>query len=344
MKKVTVYTLSEELGVSPATISKALNNSPEISPATIERIRKKADEYGFRPRPIVSRTTNICALIQTPASEMSCFSPYTVSAMEGMLKYLQEAGLEFSLYRDEVSKLNAGLLLRQLGRRGINGAVLINTDEDSAFYAEFEQQHFAYCSLLTNDGRSERLLSIDNVQAACEAVQYLIQLGHRRIGTLVTPAHGVTGRDRLKGYRKALKDSGLGVDPEVIVASEFGEDGLEFGNRETLALLDRHPDITALFVMGERVAVGALHAFYQRGLKVPEDVSLLSCDDPPEVAYLCPPLTVMRIPNRKLGYTAARWVHDMIEGTARERYPHEPWMRGELVLRQSTGPVRKTQP
>lgn len=343
MKKITIYTLSKELGFSPATISKALNNSPEISASTAEKIRKTAENLGFRPRPMASRTTNICALIQTPDTNTSCFSPYTVDVMKGMMDYLQENELEFSLFSDETARLNGGLLLRQLGRRNVNGAVVINTSEDSTFYSEFDKNNFPYCSLLTNSGKTTRnLLTIDNTNAAFRAVEYLIQLGHRKIATIVTPAHGVTGRDRLAGYQNALQQAGITIDPAWIIKSETEQDGLAFGYQGTLALLKSRPGITALFVMGERVAIGAMHAFYQMSLSCPKQVSLIACDDTPETPYLNPPLTVMRIPNQKLGYAAASWVHRMITGANGHQHPQEPWMRGELVIRDSTArPAKK---
>lgn len=343
MKKITTYTLSKELGFSPATISKALNNSPELSADTAAMIRKRAEECGFRPRPMAFRTINICALIQTPNSNVGCFSPYTVDVMQGMMDYLQENELEFSLFSNEFSKLNNGLLLRQLGRRNVNGVVLINTNEDSNFYYEFDKNNFPYCSLLTNNGKTEqKLLTIDNVDAGFRAVEYLTQLGHQKIATIVTPAHGITGRDRVAGYKKALKKAGIPVDPKLIVKADSEQEGLEFGHRGVIELLKKQPEITALFVMSERVAIGAMHACAQLGLSIPGHISLITCDDAPETPYLNPPLTVMRIPNRKLGYTAASRVHRMIiTPNGLEQYPVEPWMRGELVIRDSTAAPRR---
>lgn len=337
MKKITTYTLSKELGFSPATISKALNNSPELSADTAAMIRKRAEECGFRPRPMAFRTINICALIQTPNSNVGCFSPYTVDVMQGMMDYLQENELEFSLFSGAFSRLNNGLLLRQLGRRNVNGAVLINTNEDSEFYDEFDKNNFAYCSLLTNNGKNEhRLLAIDNIDAGFRSVEYLIQLGHRKIATIVTPMHGITGRDRVEGYKKALQKAGIPLDPDLIINAKSEQEGLEFGHQGTIELFKKHPEVTALFVMSERVAIGAMHACTQLGILIPKQVSLITCDDAPETPYLNPPLTVMRIPNRKLGYTAASRVHRMITDTSNLEYCQEPWMRGELVIRDST--------
>jgi LacI family transcriptional regulator len=342
MKKVTTYTLSKELGYSPATISKALNNSPELNADTAAMIRKRAEERGFKPRPMASRTINICALIQTPNASASCFSPYTVDVMQGMMDYLQENELEFSLFSGEFAKLNNGLLLRHLGRRNVNGAVLINTNEDSEFYDELDKNNFAYCSLLTNNGRTEhRLLAIDNIDAGFRAVEYLIQLGHRKIATIVTPAHGITGRDRVEGYKKAFEKAGIPLDPALIIKSASEQEGLEFGHRGVIELFKKRPETTALFVMSERVAIGAMHACAQLGLSIPGQVSLITCDDAPETPYHNPPLTVMRIPNRKLGYTAASRVHRMVTNTGSSEYHQDPWMRGELVIRDSTATPRR---
>lgn len=337
MKKTTIYSLSKDLGVSPATISKALNNSPEISTKTAERVRKAAREKGFSPRPVSSKVINICALIQKSSATDNCFSPYTIAIMQGMMEYIQENDLEFSLFSDEYSKLNDGLLMRHLGRRGVDGAVLINTNEDSLFYDEFNNNIFPYCSLLTNHGKNRyNLLTIDNAAAASQAVTHLIQLGHRNIATIVTPAHGVTGKERLQGYLGAMEQAGLPVKPEWILQDNSLKNSLEFGRHATFNLLKRNPSITALLVMGEQVAIGALHALYQLKKTVPDDLSLLTFDDAPEVSYFTPPLTVMRIPNHKLGYAATHWVHQMVKGTNEKKSICEPWMCGELVIREST--------
>ena len=110
-----------------------------------------------------------------------------------------------------------------------------------------------------------------------------------------------------------------------------------------MELFSTRPETTALFVMGERIAIGAMHALNQLGKSIPGDVSLISCDDAPEASYLSPPLTVMRIPNRKLGYTAAQRVHRMITKSNTLPKTREPWMRGELVVRESTAPAGKTE-
>ena len=338
-KKVTIYSLSKELNVSPATISKALNNSPELNADTIAMIRQRAEEYGFRPRQMASRAINICALIPNIDQQSNCFGPFTMEVVHGMMDYLLENDLEFSMYSDTYTKMNDGLLLRHLGRRNISGAVLINPPDESDFYTDFQKNLFPYINLFSGPTEpAQNLLTLDNIEVAYRAVDYLIQIGHRKIATIVTPPIGATGKSRLKGYEKALKKAGIPFDPALIWNAEKRQYGLKVGYDAVMALHSTGTEFTALFVMSDNVAIGALRALHLLERSVPDQVSLLTCDDAPEISYLNPPLTVMDIPNRKFGYTAAKRIHHMITDDTHRIAPQESWMRGELIIRDSTAP------
>ncbi len=336
-KKTSLVTLGKELGVSAATVSRALNNSHELNADTVARIRKKAAEYGFSTRKMTPRTINICALIQHEKPDEGCFFPYTAEVMRGIMEYLHPRNLDFSLFCDTAAKLNNGLLLRKLSQRNINGVVLINTTKHSTFYDELNQCNFPYYSLFTGPEKiNKHLLTVDNVKVAFQSIEYLTQLGHRQIGAIIIAPKERPGRDRLRGYKHALKQAGITFDPALVCKTE--PYGFRAGYEETLALFRSHPEITALFVTGEQIAVGALHAFQQLGILIPKHVSLITCDDAPDIEYLNPPLTVMRLPIRKLGHTAAQRVHQMINGENPNPPTHEPWMEGELIIRESTAP------
>ncbi len=343
-KKVTIYSLSKDLGVSPATVSKALNNSPELNADTIAMIRRRAEESGFRPRQMASRVHNICALIPSGGPQHNGFSPFAMDVMRGMMDYLQENGLEFSMYSDTEKKMNDGLLLRHLGRRNISGAVLINPLSEGIFYENFKKSHFPYINLFGGPAQpAKNLLMLDHVEVAFRAVDYLIQIGHRKIAIVMTPATTTTGKSRLEGYKKALSRAGIPIDPSLIWGTNKNQYGLEAGFDAIMDLRRSNPEFTAVFLMGDQTAIGSLHALHQLGLSVPGQVSLLTCDDAPEIRYLDPPLTVMDIPNRKFGYTAAQRVHQMIinDDSTQASPAQEPWMRGELIIRDSTAPPRK---
>ena len=297
-RSVSIYRLAEELNLSPATISRALSNSPVISAETRNRVRLKAIEYGFRPRQISRRTTNICALVQVEDGAATMFSNYVNAILDGMWRYLNGAGLEMSLYSGSSEKLNGLNLPRALQRMNVDGVVIINADDRSGF-----------------------------------------DMGHRRIGLLNSIPHLPTGQRRMEGYRRALEERGMPFDPDIVVVPLSSDKGIAFGYNGTVRLIKEHPDVTAMLVLDEQMAVSALSALQSFGKRVPQDFSVLAFDDSPEAIYLQPPLTVLRAPNNEIGYTAARWVHDQIRGDAPENFPHEPWMRGDLLIRDSTGPA-----
>ena len=339
-RSVSIYRLAEELNLSPATISRALSNSPVISAETRNRVRLKAIEYGFRPRQISRRTTNICALVQVEDGAATMFSNYVNAILDGMWRYLNGAGLEMSLYSGSSEKLNGLNLPRALQRMNVDGVVIINADDRSGFYGDLNKQKFFYCSVMSNDGKGDcRLITVDNAEAGYRASKHLIDMGHRRIGLLNSIPHLPTGQRRMEGYRRALEERGMPFDPDIVVVPLSSDKGIAFGYNGTVRLIKEHPDVTAMLVLDEQMAVSALSALQSFGKRVPQDFSVLAFDDSPEAIYLQPPLTVLRAPNNEIGYTAARWVHDQIRGDAPENFPHEPWMRGDLLIRDSTGPA-----
>ncbi|MGE4490723.1 MAG: substrate-binding domain-containing protein, partial [Kiritimatiellales bacterium] len=109
----------------------------------------------------------------------------------------------------------------------------------------------------------------------------------------------------------------------------------------TTRLLDECPEITAIFAASNDLITGARSAIYRKGQYVPKDISLIGCDDSPHAEYFCPPLTVIDIPNIRIGQTAAAWIHQKIDGNASIHPPREPWMEGHLIIRESTGSPQK---
>ncbi|MCX7017358.1 MAG: substrate-binding domain-containing protein, partial [Candidatus Sumerlaeota bacterium] len=267
--------------------------------------------------------------------------PYLATVVGGVAQYAHEENLEMNLHIAHVDELNRRDLVREFARRQIDGVVALSSSTRSRFLASLDEQDFPYCCLLLDDGRHpHKLLTIDNEKAGYDATRYLLTVGHRRIAALATPLHVQTGQQRLEGYRRALREAGIPMDETLARVSDDEHFGLEFARDSVSDLLRRSSDITALLVMSHNLAVGALHALYRWGLRVPDQMSLLSFDDFPETAFLCPPLTVVRIPNRELGYQAARRVHRLIRGLPETETNHPVHLEGELIVRESVAPPR----
>lgn len=341
MKKPTIYTLAKELGTSPSTVSRALNNSPKISEARRREIKELAQRRGFKLRDFAPRLTNICVLVCTGTNDETIFSDYTDQVINGVNRYCNEQDLELSIYSSPREKLNSIDVVKELFRRNVDGVIVLNANNKCSFIEQIEKEKLPCCCALSGNSQfPNNILSVNNQAPAQKAVDYLIQLGHRHIGFLYSAPNNQAHLDRLSGYQTALEAAGIPFREEYVpdMPSSPETTGIEYGFQAAARLVDEHPEMTALFAASTDLATGARSAFYRKGLTVPENISLIGCDDNPHAEYFCPPLTVVDIPNFRLGQSAAIWVHRMIEGDRSGKAPQEPWMEGRLIIRETTAP------
>jgi DNA-binding LacI/PurR family transcriptional regulator len=341
MKKTTITTLAEELGVTPSTISRALNDSPKISEARRKEVRELARKRGFQLRDFATRITNLCVLICTTTPEEDLFSTYTDQVINGVNQYCNKNSLELSIFSSPTDRLNRMNTVKELLRRGVNGVVILNARDNSTFIQTLEKAQIPYCCLISGNPKfPDRILSINNRALAAQGTEYLIQLGHRHIAFLYDDRHSQAYSDRLAGYQDAMTAAGLPLHPYEMPTPTNEANGMEFGFRTVEQLLAQYPETTAIFAVSNDLIEGAHSAIHRKGLTVPDDLSLLGCDDSPHAEYWRPPLTVIDIPNERLGYTAASWVHQQITGTAASQPPKGPWMQGHLIIRKTTAAPR----
>ncbi len=341
MKKTTISTLAKELSVTPSTVSRALNDSPKISKARRIEIKELARKRGFSLRSFAPRITNLCVLVCTTTPEEDLFSLYTDQVVNGVNQYCNKNNLELSIFGTPHDRLNQMDIVKELFRRNVNGVLVINAQDNSAFICALEKEKLPYCSLISGTQKfPNHVLAIDNYSLAVKGTEHLIQLGHKNIAFLCNKISIQAYKDRLDGYSDAMRKAGLQPlrAPVLLLKTGIGT-----GYAATEKLLQIHPETTAIFAVSHALTEGAHAAIDRKGLKVPEDISLVGCDDSLHAEYWRPPLTVVDIPNERLGYTAAAWVHQQIEGTAAPLPPKEPWMHGHLIVRKSTAPPPSAQ-
>lgn len=347
MANASIYTLAEELGISPSTVSRALNNSPKISEARRRKIKELAQKRGFKLRDFAPRLTNLCVLICTGQKDKTIFSNYTEQVIDGVNQYCMENELELSIFSSPWPKLNTINIVKELFRRNADGVIVINANSDCSFIAQLEKEKLPYCCLLSGNPQfSKNILTVNNEALAKKSVDYLIQLGHRNISFLHSAPHNPAQQDRLTGYQKALRQADIPINEHYIPSPllSLNATGIAEGFQTTTQLITEHPDITAIFCANTYLAIGARAALYRKGLRVPDDISLLGCDDSPQAEYFCPPLTVIDIPNVRIGQSAAAWIHQKIQGKGTAHPPAEPWMQGHLIIRETTAPPRTLEP
>jgi DNA-binding LacI/PurR family transcriptional regulator len=344
MKNITIFSLAEELGVSASTVSRALNNSPKISDKRRREVKELAAKRGFKLRDFSPRLTNLCILICTGSNDDTIFSEYTGQVMNGVNRYCTEHELELSIFSSPREKLNKMNVVKELFRRSTDGLIILNANSDCTFISQFEKEKLPYCCLLSgNPAYPKNTLTVNNQDLAERAVDYLIQLGHSNIAFLHSAPHNPAQLDRLQGYQNALVGADQPVNEKLTPIPPMNSDsnGIEFGFQTTTALLNEHPATTAIFAASTDLAEGARAACHRKGIRIPEDISLLGCDNSQHAEYFCPPLSVIDIPNDRLGYTAATWIHQKLKGQGSIKPPVEPWMQGSLIVRETTAPPRK---
>jgi LacI family transcriptional regulator len=343
-KKVSIYTLSRELGISPSTVSRAINNHPAVSADVRTKVQNIANKYKYKPQLVVSnRTINITILIQQYDGHSLDFSDFLSEVMEGISQYCSHEELEMGLYSAPVRDLNHCDLVRELRRRNADGVVILRANDQTEYLAQLDDQHFPYLCLFNSSGRVEdRLLTVDEEGLGYKAMDHLLSQGHRKVGILISAPHTRFSERRLQGFRQALTAYGLEFDDRLIFSADANlhKGGLLFGAEGIKTLYERVPEMTACCTICEESARGVLCWLFENNIKVPEQISVVGFDDFSGTAYTCPPLTTIRIPYRDNGYEAARQVHRMCRGLSflmMEKVKNE--LSGQLIIRRSTGVV-----
>jgi LacI family transcriptional regulator len=175
-------------------------------------------------------------------------------------------------------------------------------------------------------------VTIDNVAGARDMTTHLLDHGHRRIAFVAGPDHLRTSHLRLAGYRGALADAGVLSDPDLVESGLFTTEG---GAKATASLLARSPDLTAIFAANDVMAFGVLHELSDRGLRVPDDVSVAGFDDISMARFALSPLTTVRVPMGELGQQGAQLVFEALAG----RRVRSRRLPTDIIVRASTGRV-----
>jgi DNA-binding LacI/PurR family transcriptional regulator len=331
VKRASIKDIARQANVSHSTVSRALSDSPLISPDTAERIRRIAQENGYRPsaaaRSLVTSRTGAIGVVVTSIAD-----PFAAEVLRGIEDAANDYDYSVFLANSDGDAEREIKVVRSFEERRVEGIVVTSSRVGST-YAELLSQTRVPIVLLNNQHPSEFLHSvmIDNVQAAREAVAHLIALGHRRIGYLGDRFGCQSDTERFAGYRAALDEAGVAFRPEFVV---HGDGKAEGGGAAMTALLDLWERPTGVLCYNDMTVLGALGAVRARGLTIPRDISLVGFDDLFFARYLDPPLTTVRQPMRAMGRMATETLRTLLAGSASA---HNIKVPGELVVRSSTG-------
>ena len=326
-------------GVSRTTVSFVLNDRPgaQISPATRERVIAAAASLGYQPhaaaRGLAAGRTHTIGLVLRHSPEQVAEDALLAETLRGLSEAARVEG-----YRVLVEPIapSDGPYSGLIRSKRTDGLIVSGPRTDDREIRTLWSSRAAVVIQGTLEGVELPSVDVDNVGAARGAVEHLIALGHRTIGLITNaPLAYTAAADRLAGYRAALAAASIPVPDGAVEEAAFDAAS---GRRAMAALLAASPHLTAVFVASDVVALGAIAAIREAGLRVQGDISVVGFDDIPLAAYFDPPLTTVHVPAYDLGRTAGTALLDRIHGrdaTSRTVLPTD------LVIRSSTAPPNR---
>jgi DNA-binding LacI/PurR family transcriptional regulator len=329
--------IARKAGVSRSTVSRVINDSPNVNEQTRQRVLAIIEQEDFHPnaaaRALVRRRTDILGVvIPTSANVFFSDNNYYPLILAGLGDAIRQLDYAMLMWLGEVTHSDQHLMRKLSNPHLTDGLIFVSLPNDHPLYSKLDRLRQPYVMIDRPFSNLERsnYVSVDNVRAAEIATAHLIQLGRRRIAHITGMMTITDAHDRLTGYKNALRAAGLPVDYRMIVESVFN---YESGYRAMQVLLPHKPD--GLFAANDTAAAGALQAIYEAGLRVPEDISVVGFDDVDIAVKTTPPLTTIRQPVSAKGEAAARLLVDLING--RVSAPQHIILPTELIIRQSCG-------
>ena len=301
-KPPTLEEVATLAGVGRGTASRVINGSEQVSEVSRAAVLQAIDDLGYVPnraaRSLVTRLTDVVALVVSESEERVFGEPFFGQIVRGVSGAL--AGSQRQLLLTMAHRGNdRGRLDNYLSRQHVDGVLLLSLHGDDPLPGQLEARGVpAVLGGRPSQASALPFVDADNAGGAGQAVAHLVGTGRRRIGTISGPQDMIAGLHRLEGYRSALADAGLPVDPALIVPGDFSE---QSGWQAAVALLEQAPDVDAVFAASDQRAVGAIAAFTRHGRRVPEDIAVVGFDDSPSSRFVTPRLTTVHQPVEAMG-------------------------------------------
>lgn len=337
--KVTIKDVAHRANVSIATVSRVFNGYTDISEATKKRVMAIAQEMDYSPnmaaRTLSSKSQKTIALILNELN-ISRKSTMPMEVLSGVYKYTESSNCEFVFYGTSDTKQKEKSFRQFCNEHNITGVVMQGLKVTDPYYKELSKTKIPTVVIdMEIDNNRVGSVSIDNEWAAKEAVDYLIEIGHQEIAMLNGSLEANVSIQREIGYRMSLQEHGIPCVEEYIQYANFNE---ETAYQTIKELIPNHPEITAIFSASDIMAIGALRAANDLGLKVPEDLSIIGFDDIVLTNYIQPKLSSVAQDMEKIGYKAAELLDELISN--KETLANHLFVEHELIIRDSVAPKK----
>jgi LacI family transcriptional regulator len=335
--------IAKKAGVSRSTVSRVINNSPNVSAETRTRVMEIVNQESFRPNPaaqmlVTQRTQIIGFVIPQISNVFFGDNSYYPMLLQGASTTINENNRSMLLWLEQNNESREQFARRIASNRLMDGVILCSVIEKDPIVEALADAGVPVVLVERPIGFSEALtyslsyITVDNFHAASIAVEHLIRLGRRRIAHISGYLNVADGQDRLEGYKAALRRAGLPIDESLIVTGIFTRESGYMGMK---SLLRQNPD--AIFAANDTTAQGAIQAIQDAGLKVPEDIAVVGFDDLDVASHSNPQITTIRQPVQQKGAMAASLLMEIIDGQTAG--PRQVLLPTQLVIRQSCGAI-----
>jgi LacI family transcriptional regulator len=337
-KRLTIRDVAKVAGVSAQTVSRVLNNRPDVAAGTRAHVQQVIAELGYAPNVIArnlsrgrSNTLGVIGFGLTYYGPSSTLTGIEWKANE--LGYSLNLSLIDRIEPSRVDRILYNFLSQQVA--GIIWAVPGNINSFEWLSEKFSAIEIPLVYINKGPTKTDFIAALDNHMGGRLAAEHLIEQGYQRIGIITGPTQWWETRQRLDGWRFAVEAAGYEEVDSLIVEGDWNAPSGAVGLQ---TLLDQNPTIDAVFISNDQMALGALQAARRLGLRVPEDIGIAGFDDIPEAAYFYPSLTTVRQNPRKLGALAVERISALIQARQENRTiePGISWVEPRLIIRKST--------
>ncbi|HTB11823.1 MAG TPA: LacI family DNA-binding transcriptional regulator [Bryobacteraceae bacterium] len=331
LRPPSIKDIARIASVSHSTVSRALQNSPLVNARTAEKIRRIAHESGYRAsaiaRGLVTKRTRTVGLVVTTIAD-----PFASEVVCGIEQAANDHGYSVFLADSNADPNREQQVVQSFAERRVDG-IVVTSSRVGALYLPLLSEMRVPIVLVNNQhpGAFVHSVMIDNIAGSRQAANHLIRLGHRRIAYLGDQFGYQSDTERFAGYRQALDVAGIPFVPELVV---HGDGKPEEAIRAMDKLLGLSDPPTAVCCYNDMSALGAMKSIHLRGLRVPEDVSVVGFDDLFLASYTEPNLTTVRQPMRRMGLLAMESLFRLMSGEDSEI---RITVEAELIVRESTG-------
>lgn len=338
-RRVTIKQVANQAGVSTQTVSRVVNGRPDVAAGTRDRVSAVITRLGYQPndlaRSLIRRRSHTLGVVTAgltytgPACTLSGITDQSEAmGYSLLLKVLRRFDT------DDVDPILDALLARQVD--GVIWAVAEVNHNHEWMDGRLPDLPVPIIFLTMHHKAGLSVVAVDNYLGGRMATEHLLEQGYRRIGHISGPLAWWESRQRQAGWHDALADAGIPVSERHCTEGDWSSKSGEVAIRQ---LLDRYPDVEAVFVANDQMAISVLLAACRAGLKVPQDLAVVGFDGIPEAAYLWPPLTTVHQDLYALGHTAVQRMVRIIEASQQpegEVHPEMVWLTPGLVVRESS--------